>query len=128
MAYPVAQVAATINGPSGEPLAGAQVTAILAGPIVYQGVVLPTPYSVATDESGRCTLNLVPTDIGITPTTYTLEIWAAHDCRPEVFAGVMVPNVSSITLDELLGRPLVIYSIYWNDQAFWDDSAYWIES
>lgn len=104
MTIPVVTVAVTLVDQTGAPLAGAQVTAMPAAPIVYQGLVLPMVDSQVTDAAGKCTLTLVPTDVGITPTTYSFEIWPAYASQPTIFDGVSVPSTPSTTsLEELLG-------------------------
>lgn len=103
MTIPLVQVAVTLVDPGGNPIAGAQVTATLSAPIVYQGVVAPVMESAATDVNGQCTLNLVPSAIGVSPQTYSFVIWPPYAPEPTIFDGITVPNVASITLQELLG-------------------------
>ena len=103
MALPVCQVTATILDASGSPVVGAQVTARLSGAVAYLGLIVPTADSGTTDANGQCTLALWPNALSTPDTTYSFEVLPPGAIWPLYFHDLTVPNVSSITLEELLG-------------------------
>lgn len=126
MTIPTVQVAVSLVDPGGKPISGAQVTALLSAPIVYEGVVVPSRDAAVTDDLGQCTLTLVPTEIVSEDVTYQIVIWAPYETQAAIFDGVSVPNVASITLVELLGGTAGGSTLtYWNGTAYWTGSLYW---
>lgn len=127
MTIPTVQVAVSLVDPGGRPISGAQVTALLSEPIVYQGVVVPSRDAAVTDDLGQCTLTLVPTELVAEGATYRIVIWPPYEPAAATFDAVTAPNVSSITLVELLGGPAGTTTslTYWDGTAYWSGPLYW---
>lgn len=101
---PVCTVLVTLQGPDESPIVGAQVTARLTRPVVYDGLIVPATVNATTDNAGACSLQLWPNAIDpASATSYSFEIRKARDSRTLYFHGVVVPDVPEITLAALLG-------------------------
>jgi hypothetical protein len=103
MTIPICQVSVTLVAPDGGALSGVKITARLTAPIAYQGLIVPIPYSKTTNQAGQCVLSLWPNSLGEVTTTYTFEVLMPGQSIPLYFHDVTVPNVASVTLQELLG-------------------------
>lgn len=130
MTIPVCQVSVTLLDIDGStPIVGAYVSATPSGPIAYQGVVLPLTDSQVTNSTGQCTLSLVPSATGPSPVTYTFCVWPSNAAQGIYFRGITVPNVSSITLEELLGGTAGATTLtQWLDTLTWQDTLTWVEA
>jgi hypothetical protein len=94
-----------LSAPDGRPLAGARVTAALNGPgISWPRVVLQEEVTVIADQYGNASMALFPnTGAG---EVYTITI--RHRAILNQVLRVTVPDVTTITLAELLGgRPVM---------------------
>ncbi len=123
---PTCTVTATVADPSGGSLAGVKVTARLSSPVVYQGVIVPNAPSKTTNQQGQAVLQLWPNVLGPTSTTYTFELLLPGSTVPLYFYDVTVPNVSAVTLEELLGGSVPVTNLgYWSGGASWSGSLHW---
>jgi len=130
MTIPVCQVTATLVAPDGGAIVGAKVTATLTAPIVYQGLIVPTSQSKTSNQAGRCAMNLWPNSLGASTTTYTFQILIPGQSMPMYFHDITVPNVASITLEQLLGGMSggAAALTQWLDSLAWNDAMTWQEA
>lgn len=88
---------------SGEPIDGARIAARLMVMSAGSGLLqMPDLEYSVTNARGECTLILSPSSLGGSSSTYTFEVQIPGG-RPRFFKGIHVPEVASVTLDELLG-------------------------
>ena len=117
MALPVCQVTATIRDAAGIPVVGAQVTARLSGAVAYMGLIVPTDDSGTTGATGQCTLALWPNSLSTADTTYSFEVLPPGAIWPLYFHNITIPNVASITLEELLGGVSGEFEVFYMAQG-----------
>jgi len=103
--YPTARITIDLADPTGRPLSGAVVIATISGPDLWSGVVTQKVTRARTDSTGHAEMALFPNSSGSRRTTYRFDV-QHPEISPAKFMGVVVPDVASITLVELLGGVL----------------------
>lgn len=128
MTLPKCSLLVQVVNPDDTPVAGSKVFVKLDRIDFYQGeIVSPTLVSVEPDSiTGLATLDLWPNILGSTGSTYTLTIVFSRTYKA-TFSGLIIPNVTSITLPELLNQGGPVQTDIWDDLAIWNDSDIWEE-
>lgn len=100
--YPTTRIIINLADPTGRALSGAVVIATISAPDLWSGVVVQKTTRAHTNSAGAAEMALFPNSTGSRRTTYRFDI-QHPEIAPAKFAGVVVPEVASITLVELLG-------------------------
>jgi hypothetical protein len=103
MPLPTCAVSCSVSDDSGDPVAGAVITARLDRFEIYEGYVVPTLTEVTTNASGTAVLNLWPNQLGSTASVYTIRIVAPNGKTLKTTA--TVPNVASASLHLIANLP-----------------------
>jgi hypothetical protein len=120
-------VLVSLTDPSGDPVSGAIVSALLSAPmVVADALVMPTIERSITGEGGSCQLKLLPNSFGSNSTTYTVYVLLPGSLMPTSYRGLVVPALESVTLESLIRRASGGEAdSVWDDTAVWRDSDVW---
>lgn len=102
MTTPTTAVTLHVSTPSGAPVEGATLFAVLSAPTTYQGAVVPVRTLAKTDATGRAVLAVFPNALGTNATTYTFVV--QHKSFASVlYSAVTVPVAAVVSLESLVG-------------------------
>jgi hypothetical protein len=103
MALPTCSVLCMMHDQNGDPVPGATFEAVLSRFEIYEGYVVPARVVATADESGLCTLQLWPNQLGATASGYNVLMRAPSGKAQRVVA--TVPNEPTANLHEISTIP-----------------------